>query len=74
MEKTWTKPRRNLDIDIEIDNDIDIYINIMYKYIIFLGVMSRDIIRRHETLRYWEGVSGTGGQGNWDLGQRVSVP
>lgn len=33
MDKTWTKPRRNLDIDIDIDNDIDI--NIMYKYIIF---------------------------------------
>jgi hypothetical protein len=71
VDKTWTKPRRNLDIDIDIDNDIDI--NIMYKYIIFFGVMSRDIIReaKHCVVgmgtgtwgiwtRTWEGGFGTG--------------
>ena len=36
-DKTWTKPRRNLDIDIDIDIDI-----ILYKYNI-LRVMSQKV-------------------------------
>lgn len=45
--KPTTKPRHKEDIDI--DNDIDF--NIMYKYIIFFGVMSKDIIREDKALR-----------------------
>ena len=38
MEKTWTKPRHNLDIDIDIDIDID---NILFpKENNISGVMS----------------------------------
>jgi hypothetical protein len=51
------KIRYKQDKDIDIDNDIDI--NIMYKYIIFFGIMSlRSIIRGTETLRL--------GNGDWD--------
>lgn len=57
MTKPTTKPRQkeDIDIDIDIDNDIDIdkEINIMYKYIIFFGVMSKNIIREAKTLCGW---------------------
>lgn len=60
--KLKTKPNHKEDIDI--DNDIDI--NIMYKYIIFFGVMSRNIIR--EAKHY---VVGRGlGLGAYALGTR----
>ena len=41
--------RYKQDKDIDIDKYIDI--NIMYKYIIFFGVMFKNIIREAKTLR-----------------------
>jgi hypothetical protein len=52
VDKTWTKPRHNLDIDIDIDIDNDIDINIMYKYIIFFELCPAEHNPRTGTLRY----------------------
>ena len=49
MVLTRYKQDKDIDKDKDIDNDIDI--NIMYKYIIFFGVMSGDIIREARALR-----------------------
>ena len=63
MTKPTTKPKQYLEKEKEKEKEIDI--NIMYKYIIFFGVMSRNIIREAKTLR-GKGL-GLGDKG-WVLG------
>lgn len=63
MDKTWTKPRHNLDIDI--DNDIDKDINIMSNDIIFFELCPTEHNPRSEgATRLVEDL----GLGHWELG------
>jgi hypothetical protein len=63
VDKTWTKPRHNLDIDIDIDNDIDIELILFPKVNnIFRNYVLRSIIRGSEALR--------GGAGTWNIGTK----
>ena len=61
LTKPTTKPKQYLEKEKEKEKEIDI--NIMYKYIIFFGVMSRNIIREAKTLR-------GRGTGTWGIGTR----